>query len=216
MLERIGVIGDVHGADRHLAAALEWLNAANLDAILCVGDVADGPGNLNRCIELLRDNSVFTVRGNHDDWLLDNIARDLDNAHTLGEMQAQNRQWLDELPLTRQWETPFGALLLCHGVGGNFMRDLRPDDDELALHQNRELQQLQRNGEFSFMINGHTHQRMLGRFGNLVNLNAGKLATKHSGVNGGAWQVDFAKRQAQLRLFDRMVLGDEIQTLPFP
>ena len=63
MLKKIGLIGDVHARDDRLAAALEVLTDLDLDAILCTGDIMDGPGCPDRCIDLLKAHGVSTVRG---------------------------------------------------------------------------------------------------------------------------------------------------------
>lgn len=202
MLNYAGVIGDIHGEDTRLATALTWLKGQNVEAILAVGDIADGPGNLQRCVDLLREYDVQTVRGNHDEWFLRGWGRDLENAHEDNDLDAEGRAWLDALPMLRQWETPHGELLLCHGVGGNYMRDLRPDDDKYTLQWNRELNELIHENRFHWMINGHTHQRMVRRFGNLVNLNAGKIADSEDKGEGGIWLVDFKRQVAWLHIFE--------------
>ena len=170
MLNYVGVIGDIHGEDTRLESALEFLRQQKVEAILAIGDIADGPGDFQRCVDLLREYDVQSVRGNHDDWFLRNLARDLENAHDDNALDVEGRAWLGALPLKRQWHTASGELLLCHGVGDNFMRDLRPDDDKYTLQYNRELNELVHEDRFRWMINGHTHQRMVRRFGNLVNL----------------------------------------------
>lgn len=206
MLNYVGVIGDIHGEDARLESALEWMRKQKVAAILAVGDIADGPGDLQRCVDLLREYDVQAVRGNHDDWFLRDFARDLENAHDDNALDAEGRSWLDALPMMRQWDTPSGELLLCHGVGGNFMRDLRPDDDKYTLQWNQELNELVHENRFRYMINGHTHQRMVRRFGNLVNLNAGKIADSDDKGEGGVWLVDFKRQIAWLHLFDGMRL----------
>ena len=39
VLQRIGVIGDVHQEDKNLESALRFFAERDLDAILCVGDI---------------------------------------------------------------------------------------------------------------------------------------------------------------------------------
>lgn len=126
MLKSIGLIGDVHAEDARLQSALDFLASRPLDKVLCVGDIADGRGDLQRCVELLRAHKVLCVRGNHDDWFLNQQARDLPNAQLLEALDQSGRDWMRELPLTQEFETVSGRLLLCHGVGTNYMANLRP------------------------------------------------------------------------------------------
>ena len=68
-LRRIGILGDIHCEDGRLAAALEFLQTQQLDLICAVGDIVDGPGDVNRTIDLLHEYQVIAVRGNHERWL---------------------------------------------------------------------------------------------------------------------------------------------------
>ena len=174
-LSRIGIIGDVHACDARLDAALKFLRAANVERILCVGDIVDGWGNGERCCELLQAFDVATVRGNHDRWLLNGEMRDLDDSIALSSLSPNAVEWLRALPSTRAFETTRGPLLLCHGVGDNDMKKLTPDDYGYALECNDELQMLIGAGTFRFAVGGHTHARMVRRFGALTWINAGAL-----------------------------------------
>ena len=67
---KLGLIGDVHAEDDALAQALAHFREERVDHVLCVGDIADGQGDLERCVALLEEVKALTVRGNHDRWLL--------------------------------------------------------------------------------------------------------------------------------------------------
>lgn len=58
MITRIGIIGDVHGTDDMLELGLEVLRTRACDNVLCVGDIADGPGSVEDCCRLLISNGV--------------------------------------------------------------------------------------------------------------------------------------------------------------
>lgn len=175
---RIGIIGDVHAEDIALAEALDRFRAEKVDSILCVGDVADGAGDLERCVALLEDNGVLTVRGNHDRWLVTNRVRDLPNVHFLDRLSNRAVDFFQSLPPTRTIDTPAGKLLLCHGVGADDMQRLGPDDEGYALTSNLELQTLLTQ-DFAIAVGGHTHQRMDRTFGSLRFINAGTLLHSH-------------------------------------
>ena len=177
-LSQIGIIGDVHAQDARLFHALEWLRARNVERILCVGDIADGNGQAaraDRCCDLLRDFDVATVRGNHDRWLLSGELRDLEGAVELADLSASSVAWLRALPRVLSFRTVSGPLLLCHGVAENDMNNLRPDDYGYALENNDDLQRLMWAGTFRFGVGGHTHRRMIKRFGDLTWINPGAL-----------------------------------------
>src|SRR3954471_21755332 len=74
VLTRFAAIGDVHVEDVRLAAVLTHVQEQNVDAILSVGDIVDGPGDVDRTVALLRKHGVYAVRGNHDRWLVEGAA----------------------------------------------------------------------------------------------------------------------------------------------
>src|SRR5882672_3313764 len=185
---RIGAIGDVHAEDRLLASALDTLAAAGASTVLCVGDLADGTGSLGRCLDLLRERNVAVVRGNHDRWQLGDVMRDLPNATDLAALSTDHREYLAGLPPTMEFSTPFGGLLLCHGLGANDMVKVAPDDHGYALDSNDELQKLMADPKIRFVVNGHSHRVMVRHFpadpgkspaGELTILNAGTLKADH-------------------------------------
>ena len=170
MLRRLLLIGDVHAEATRLAHVLAHAARSRPDAILCVGDIVDGAEDAPRCIELLRDHDVATVRGNHERWLL---------AGTPFEPYdgpAWTLAWLAALPTTRRFETVAGPLLLGHGVGARDMANLRPDDEGYALASNSALAALVAERTCAIFVGGHTHRRMVRRFDDLLVVNPGTLA----------------------------------------
>ncbi|HAA56263.1 MAG TPA: hypothetical protein DCE42_15980 [Myxococcales bacterium] len=177
-LEKIGLIGDVHGEDKRLERALKCLAEQDVDDILCTGDIVDGTHSVDRCFELLEQYQVYTVRGNHDRWYLENRMRDLPNA-TLG-LQPHSKQYLDEMKPTLTFDTQRGSLLLCHGIGENDMALLKPDDIGYALNSNIDLEQLLASRKYGLIVGGHTHLPMVRNFGVTLFINPGCLCSTKS------------------------------------
>lgn len=160
MRMRLGVLGDIHTEDVRLAAALAHLRALDVVAILSVGDVVDGPGDVERCVRLLDEASVVGVRGNHDRWLVAGTFLADDDRKRMGwnvraDLSPDALAWLANLPATRTFETPRGELLLCHGLGDDDMvRFVPPGDSE-------ELDELAQS--YALVVAGHTHERFVHR-----------------------------------------------------
>ncbi|MBW2212244.1 MAG: metallophosphoesterase family protein, partial [Deltaproteobacteria bacterium] len=171
MLNRLGVIGDVHCASETLERALDALEAMNVEAILCVGDLVDGPGDADATLGLLQTRRVQCVAGNHERWFLDGEQRSLESA-TL-EVSRASRAFIESLPKGRRYATPNGNALLCHGVGEDDEAWLRPDTRGYALQDMPTLRELMLDEDVDFMIGGHTHQRMIRVFPGLTVINAG-------------------------------------------
>jgi predicted phosphodiesterase len=127
-LTRIGILGDIHAESTALHTALQFLQNLHLPIIFCVGDIVDGSGDVDVCCQLLQQYQVVTVRGNHDDWFLENQLRDLPEATLPSNIKQESTIFITNLPETSEFRTLAGDLLLCHGLGRNNMARLTPDD----------------------------------------------------------------------------------------
>ena len=105
--------------------------------------------------------------------------------------------FLRELPAMVEFDTPQGRLLLCHGIGPDDMAGVHPFDHAAALNANDALQALLQQDRYTFVINGHTHRRMVRAVGSLTLINAGTLLTTHG---AGCVVVDFESQT--VRLYD--------------
>lgn len=177
-LRRIGAIGDIHAEHLALEQALAFLRGEAVEAILAVGDIVDGPGDAGRCCQLLAEFGVEAVRGNHDRWALKDELRNLPDA--TAALDPVHRTFLEALPVTRDYATSAGPLLLCHGLAADDMNRVTPDDFGYALQSNDTLQDLLHSEEYRFVVNGHTHRRMVRQLGGLTIINVGTLFREHA------------------------------------
>lgn len=182
MLRRVGLIGDIHCEVDRLKQVIELFRGAELSAVLSVGDISDGRGNLTETCQLLAAEGVLAVAGNHDRWLLTGQMRDIPDATPEHELTAIAHGYLSALPKTRLMECTRGTLMLCHGLGEDDMASVRPDDDGEALHYNASLGKLLQTRSLRFVVNGHSHRPMLRTIDSLTILNAGTLHPQHRPV----------------------------------
>ena len=62
------LISDIHGYAPALEQALAVINEElAISEIFCLGDIIDGAGDDDRCCEIIRQQSIPSVQGNHDD-----------------------------------------------------------------------------------------------------------------------------------------------------
>ncbi|MFT4719821.1 MAG: putative phosphodiesterase [Candidatus Azotimanducaceae bacterium] len=213
VVHRLGVIGDVHAEDGRLAQALAYLNNAQVDQIICTGDIVDGRGCPERSLRLLQAHQVTTVRGNHDRWLLQDRARHVVDAHRREELAADSLKYLAALPTVSEIETLRGRLLLCHGMGSNDLQKIWPGSAQLPMIQSRKLDELIAGGDYSFIINGHMHFRTMIHFDAMTLINAGTL-------KGERWPgfmlADFSTQMITSLRFhnDEIVIAQERSMLP--
>lgn len=114
---RIAIVSDIHSNLMALEAVLA--DAGAVDEIWSPGDIVGYGPNPNECIDLLRQLKAVSVAGNHD-WAAigrlstDDFNPDAANAAnwTASRLTAENRCYLEELPLTEQR----GEFTLVHGT----------------------------------------------------------------------------------------------------
>jgi predicted phosphodiesterase len=196
---RIGLIGDIHAEDERLAMALEMLVSRGVDLIVATGDIVDGMGSVDRCCRLLESHRALVVRGNHERWLLAGTARQLPDATPIDQVSRESLQMLAQLPEMVEFETVRGPALLCHGLGPNDMARVLPDDAGYALDSNDDLQNLLRTGAHRWILNGHSHRRLVRRFGARTLINAGTLKRQHDPC---FLELDFATCSGRIFEFD--------------
>lgn len=209
---RLGLIGDVHAEDEALKLVIEDFERRNLDAILCVGDIADGAGDVNRTCALLEDHHVITIAGNHDRWLLSDELRDQPGATAIRSLKPRTRAFLDRLPTTLRFDTVRGRLLLCHGIGDDDMSAVKPDHLRHDLERNDALKRVLGGAQVDFMVNGHTHRAMVRRVRHLTIINAGTL---HRNDERRAALLDFGA--LNVTFFEVLPTGlVELEKIPLP
>ena len=68
-MSRRAIISDIHSNLVALEAVLADIKTQNVDAIVCLGDICGyGPQPLE-CINLVKQNAIWTLKGNHDEAL---------------------------------------------------------------------------------------------------------------------------------------------------
>lgn len=211
MLRRLGVIGDVHCESETLGQVLDGLETMNVEAVLCVGDLVDGPGDADATLAMLEARGVQCVAGNHERWFLAGEQRTLDNA-TL-EINEASRAFIEALPRLRRYATPNSQVVLCHGVGEDDEAWLLPDTRGYALQDIPTLRELMVDDEVEFMIAGHTHERMVRVFPGLTVVNAGTIHRKDEQT---FMVVDFQAMRVEFYSAAPGTIGELIEEVDLP
>lgn len=63
---RLAIISDIHANIEALSTSLREITAAQVDRIICLGDIVGYNANPSECIALLREAAALCVAGNHD------------------------------------------------------------------------------------------------------------------------------------------------------
>ncbi len=179
IVSRLGLIGDVHAEHERLEQALDFLNDAGVDDIICTGDIVDGSGCPEASVSLLESGQVKTVRGNHDRWVLQGKARHIPDAHFAEHLSDETKAYLAALPTQLRIETTAGPALLCHGIADDDLKKVWPGTERMDIERSRLLDDIIEEGEFRYVINGHMHFRTMIHFEALTLINAGTLRGEH-------------------------------------
>ncbi len=215
-VRRVGLIGDVHAEAVLLERAIAFLLAQGADTLCCTGDLTDGFGDLERCCKLLIDHQVLTVAGNHDRWCIAGELRNRPECTEFTQLSAIAQRFLRQLPVTRELMTPQGCALLCHGVGDHDMGKVLPEDSLSHGQANPELQGVLQGDRYRYLLNGHSHYRMVkavGQWGELIVINGGTLKKEHE---PGFVLIDFGTGQVQAYDFNPWGQIVPAESLPLP
>lgn len=104
-----GVIADIHGNLEAFETVLAELHKADIDRLICAGDVVGYAAHPSKCIEIIRERADAVVAGNHD-WA---VAGKMDTSYfnsdardavdwTRSRLSEEEISWLANLPLTEQ------------------------------------------------------------------------------------------------------------------
>lgn len=209
-LNYIGVIGDVHCEHELLKVTVDFLKKKDVEEIFCVGDLADGKGDINQCCNILKEEKIITVMGNHDRWLLNGEMRSLKEATLLKALSQKSKELIHSLPITVNFSTYSGMGLLCHGLAENNMAKVSPCDYGYAIESNTDLQKIIKEKKYNYIINGHTHKRMVRKFHNITIINAGTLKREHQPC---FLIVDFIKKIVYFFAITKNNIVEEIEKI---
>lgn len=100
---KIGLISDVHANSCGLEAVIDKMGSC--DAILCAGDITGYHTSVNEVFDILEENDVLFILGNHDEYLLRESVEGLHPLlkksveYTREEISEDNLERLREAPL---------------------------------------------------------------------------------------------------------------------
>jgi diadenosine tetraphosphatase ApaH/serine/threonine PP2A family protein phosphatase len=112
---RFAAIADVHGNYLALQAVLADIRGQGIDDIVNLGDMASGPLDARRTLDIMMGMNATCVRGNHDRYLTDDKPEDMypSDRFSHGQLEEAHLDWLRALP----FETVYrDSVYLCHAT----------------------------------------------------------------------------------------------------
>ena len=95
---RIAIFSDIHGNKEALNSIIEDIKKENIKEIICLGDTIGIGPNPKECMDLIINNNIKMVLGNHELYFLKGTNID-DN---LGESEIKHQNWIKEQITDRQ------------------------------------------------------------------------------------------------------------------
>ena len=118
-MQKVGILGDLHSNLSALEAVLALLALEGVTDLYCAGDLVGYGARPNEVIDLIRQNEIQCVAGNHDWALLGKIDSNYFNPYARAALDwnrktitPENLAFLESLPLVLETE----AFALFHGA----------------------------------------------------------------------------------------------------
>lgn len=168
----IGLFSDAHCNPSAVQFAIDAMGSV-VDEIVCAGDSVYEYRMCNETVELLRDNNVRSICGNHEQVLLGPHGV---RALSKPDIRESNVEWLRSLPWSIDVAVGGKKLRIVHGS------PYEPYGDYIVARS----PQLKRCGDVDadFLVLGHTHVPMAERVGRVLVVNPGSIGeSREAGHN---------------------------------
>ena len=186
---RFAAIADVHGNYLALEAVLADIRAQGISDIVHLGDMASGPLDARRTMDMLMALDAVHVLGNHDRWLIDRPVEKMGSwdRPAYAQLDARHLDWLRTLPSTQIFRD---RVFLCHATPADdnvyWLETVTPDG---AVRMSP-LEAIEKEAEGisqSLILCAHTH------IARAVRLRDGRLVVNPGsvGVPGFSYNVPF-------------------------
>ncbi|HOX29178.1 MAG TPA: metallophosphoesterase family protein [bacterium] len=169
----IAIIADIHGNLPALEASLRAIKTLGCDTTVSLGDVAGYYCFINECVELLADEKITNIMGNHDLYITEgskcprsrsaNICLD----YQRGVLKSENLEWLKN----SSDEHSFEGMNMVHGGWND------PVDEylyEVGADYFKPLAS-------RYFVSAHTHVQTLIDFGEKIYCNPGAVGQPRDG-----------------------------------
>ena len=161
---KLGIVSDVHCQDEHLRLTIESMMADGVDEILCAGDAHYEYRLSNEVAEIIQENNIRYIQGNHE-WML--MGPHGEGARSAPHVRKSNLEAIAQAPDEIRTKVNGKTLLMTHASPwapkGHYLYSGDP-----LFSRCDEL-------DADYLIIGHTHVPMVERFGRTLVINPGSL-----------------------------------------
>ncbi len=159
-MTRIAFISDIHANLEALQAVMEDIKKQGADMTICLGDIVGYGPDPQACVDIIRENEIQTVMGNHDEYVtllmdprVDRLREEVRSSveWTQSRLTMDSLTWLSKLPYAMEAD----EFSITHGSyeEGNHFAYCK---DEETFERNFEGQTCQ------LAFCGHSHRPLIG------------------------------------------------------
>lgn len=190
---KIGVFSDVHSNNY----ALNEIFKAEKDIHkwFCAGDFCGLFPNVNETINLLRENDVIMVLGNHENSLI-NSSVNIENSFTANEAIQKQRETISKKNMKLLHHLKPAIDIVVNNRKIHMTHELQPELGKYIFN----LQSLTKSFESDIIIFGHTHLPLIQYLNNSIVLNPGSLGFPVDFKKKGSYMIlDLEEMEVKLR-----------------
>lgn len=178
---RLLIISDIHGNKE----ALDAVMAVPHDEMICLGDLVDYGPSPGECIDMLMEQKIPTIMGNHDNAVAFRMDCGCGYAYKHLSQSTREYTWdvlsdaqlefLRKLPMNLKREENGKKLYFTHGSPLSFYDYIKPDTPEETI------QEYIKEIEADFIFIGHSHLPFVRKVGAVTLVNPGSVGQPRDG-----------------------------------
>lgn len=194
---QVGIIADIHADFHALRIALDIMGGQGADTILCAGDLVDKGPHGDKVVQLLREQAIPCVMGNHDYTARANYTwrtEHPDLADRYRYMSLETLDFLKDLPQTLELTLEATRLHIAHGTPWSF-------DTYVFPYSSRQVfKRVAHVANADVVILGHTHEPMVAKFRERWIVNPGSVCGTYT--HGSGTCAVLSLPSCNLKVFD--------------
>lgn len=175
------IISDIHGNKDALDAVLSVPH----DEVICLGDLVDYGPDPVECIELIKNENIPIIKGNHDNAVSSRVDcgcgykyKHLSTAtreYTWEQLDDVHMGFLKGLPMHIEMNSGDNKIYFAHGSPRSMYEYIRPDTPE------EEVLEMITGVVADFIVIGHSHIPFVRNVGDITIINPGSVGQSRDG-----------------------------------
>jgi predicted phosphodiesterase len=183
---RFAAIADVHGNHLALEAVIDDIRAQGVSEIVNLGDMASGPLDARRTMDILMALDAVHVLGNHDRWLIDRPFEKMGSWErpAYAQLDSSHLDWLRTVPMTRAYRD---QVFLCHATPADdnvYWLEAVTPEGSVRMAPLDAIEKEAAGISQSLILCGHTH------IARAVRLRDGRLVVNPGSVGGPGYSYN--------------------------